>query len=146
MSRPARWSRQHIAWIGCLALAACGALPRATVKPVDGQLLVQVEEAQSFRALAVTVYNDVQLARAVADVAGLPYEHGVEAGAVLNLPTKKALKEHVAGDKKADSLFDEGEREARRGEWGKAAAKYREALEVRPERADIRQGLGVALL
>jgi len=136
-----------VASAGLLLLAgACATLPKAEVAPGEpGRLSVTATEEQSVRALAVNVYGDVKLADALAEAAGIPVDKPVPAGARLDLPTKEALQRRIAARNRARKLQAEGEEAARRGEWEKAARKYREALDVRPS-AEARQALGVALL
>lgn len=130
-----------------LALSACATLPRAEVGPAaDGNLQVQVHEAQSVRALAVTVYDDVALAGALAEAAGIPPDEPIAAGTVLTLPPKEELKQRIETAERARELQAEGREAERDGNWEKAARKYREAMELRPGSPETRLALGVALL
>jgi tetratricopeptide (TPR) repeat protein len=130
-----------------LGLGACATLPRAQVAPAaDGGLDVQVTEAQSVRALAVTVYDDVTLAAALAEAAGIPADQPVAAGTALRLPSKDELKQRIATDERARKLQEEGRDAERAGDWEKAAGRYREAMALRPGVPEVRHALGVALL
>lgn len=138
-------------WGGLAMLAAlaagCATLPRADVASRDdGWLTVTIREEQSVRALAVTVYDDLNLADGLAEAAGIPADDPVAAGTVLVLPDKRTLKDRLATSNRARKLRDEGEAAQRRGDWTKAEKEYREAWELRPDLPDVRRFLGVALL
>jgi tetratricopeptide (TPR) repeat protein len=135
------------AWTALLALGACATLPKAQVAPAaGGGLDVRVTEEQSVRALAVTVYDDVALAAALAEAAGIPADQPVAAGTALHLPTKDELTRRIAADERARELQEEGRRAERDGDWAKAAGRYREAMALRPDLPQVRHALGVALL
>jgi tetratricopeptide (TPR) repeat protein len=105
-----------------------------------------VAEAQSFNALAGYVYGDAQLGPAVAALGGLPYDPGVPPGSVLQLPPKKVVEQHAEAIRKVDSLVKGARKASDKGDFGKAAEKYAEALAVRPERTDLLVSLGMAQL
>jgi tetratricopeptide (TPR) repeat protein len=127
--------------------AGCATLPAARVEVApDGSLLVQVQEDQSFRALALSVYDDAELGRPIAESQGLAFEEGVKAGTTLALPPKRDLVRRVEGDQRARKLLAEGEAAGRQGRWGEAVERLREARAIRPELEHVRLRLGEALL
>lgn len=129
-----------------LALAGCATLPAAQVRNLDdGGAEVRVDEPQSFRALAATVYGDPKLGEALAAAVGRDFDAGLAAGETLTVPSKPDLKRRMSADKKIAGLSASGERAARAGRWEESAEKYRKALELRPEDPEAQRGLGVAL-
>ncbi|MGQ0721397.1 MAG: tetratricopeptide repeat protein [Candidatus Eiseniibacteriota bacterium] len=127
--------------------AACATLPATNVsREPDGSLVVEVREDQSFRSLALSVYDDAGLARPLAESQGLAFEEGLKAGTKLTLPPKRDLVKRLEGDARARQLLAEGEESGRQGEWDEAVERLREARALRPELEHVRLRLGEALL
>lgn len=131
--------------IALLGLAACSPYPGAQVSTEpDGGMRVQVQEAQSFNALARFLYDDARLGPAVAEIAGLDYDSGVPARSVLMLPPKPVVQTHAEATRRVGNLEKGARKAADKGEFAEAARKYREALEIRPGRTDLVLALGQA--
>jgi tetratricopeptide (TPR) repeat protein len=133
--------------LGVVLIAACAPVPGAKVsESPGGDLVVEVREAQSFNALSVYLYGDAQYGPTIARAANLPYDLGVPAGAMLTLPPKIEIKRLADQDRKVDSLVRSGNKAMRAGKFDEAAGKFREALQVRPDRTDVKVLLGEAYL
>ncbi|NNE43990.1 MAG: hypothetical protein HKN12_07260, partial [Gemmatimonadetes bacterium] len=86
--------------MAALVLAACAAgcatLPAAQVQKLEGGgFRVDVEEAQSFRALAATVYGDPKLGDGLAASLDMAPTDSLEAGASLTLPSRDRLEDEM---------------------------------------------------
>lgn len=131
--------------------AACleGCTPAPPLRVRDaagGGLVVEVGKALTFDEIAESVYGDPQLGPFVAAMADLSYEEGAPPGALLVLPSHSEVHEREDALREAEERFGRGMDSAAGGAFLEAAADFRAALALAPERSDIRYNLGLALL
>ena len=127
-------------------LAGCAALSGVSVDPADtGELVVRVKSPRSFEDLADDVYGERALGPEIAEISGLPFEEGVPGGSLLVLPPRSGFQKRLDRARSVETLFAQGLDAADGGSYRTAADRFREALEISPQRIDIRYNLGLAL-
>lgn len=108
--------------------------------------MVRVVSSQTFDELAQAVYGDASLGPAIAELTNLTYADGLSRGEILVLPVRQELDERVRLARQADDRFAKGLDAVDRGAFQAAAGHFRAALDVAPQRLDVRYNYGLALM
>jgi len=133
--------------VAMLATAGCSLMTPVQVDTArTGETVVRVHSARSFDEVAASVYGDASLGPAVAELARLEYTGRVPRGTILVLPVREELEARLRRVRAADARFAQGLEEADRGGFRSAADHFRAALDVAPQRLDVRYNYGLALL
>jgi tetratricopeptide (TPR) repeat protein len=133
--------------VACTVAQGCASMRSAeVVRASTGEEVLRVRSTCTFDQLAKEVWGDERRGRELAALARLPYDRPVPRGTVLVLSPTSAPPAGVDSARHADQEFREGLAAAKSGGYARAAAHFREARALDPDRVEIRFNLGLALL